>query len=438
MRLPLEPVRGMRDVLPPESEAITWLCNRFREVARSYGYREILTPTIERFQLFSLKSGEEIRRSMYVFKDKAGREVALRPEVTPSVMRVYLRLLRAQPKPIRLFYIANVFRYDEPQFGRYREFLQAGVELIGGGSRHHDLELLMLLNDYYRSIGLKDYRFKLGHMTPIRALCRRAGLSDEEVDRVLHLVDKGMVGEAEEILRRRGGVREAEVLKTLVSIGRTSDPERVRRLAEELSEDGWEDVAQGLAELASFGEDLRSLGLNFVLDPGFARGLAYYTGVIFEVEAPGLGISIAGGGRYDGLTAVYGGAPEPSTGFAIGIERTLLALKKQLGNNVLERFSPRPRALLLLLSPDLLSLGYRVAGELREMLSITIELDSPSRLSRWLSYAERTGMDYAIVIGKREASRGVAVVRCLAQWKQVVVPLDDLRNSFSGQGPCIK
>ncbi|MEM4502770.1 MAG: ATP phosphoribosyltransferase regulatory subunit, partial [Ignisphaera sp.] len=215
MHVSYEPVRGFRDYIPPESEFLTWICQTFAEVVKRFGYIEIRTPTIESFQLFALKSGEEIRESMFVFKDKAGREVALRPEITPSIVRVYLKELRHWSKPIRIYYIGNVFRYDEPQFGRYREFTQAGVEILGGDEVYYDVELIELLEEFYDAIDLKNRRYKVNNVGIFRELANRAGLEDNDVDRLLHYLDKGMYNKAVELFIARGSYEEAKILETL-------------------------------------------------------------------------------------------------------------------------------------------------------------------------------------------------------------------------------
>ena len=179
MSIQLEPVRGMRDILPPDSEGINVLVHQFQYVAELYGYRYIIPPTVELFKLFAIKSGPEISKSMYVFSDKAGREVCLRPEFTASIARIYLKYLRAEPKPIKIYYIGSAFRYEEPQFARYREFIQAGVEYIGDSSIYSDLEQLMLLRDYYARINLKDYAIKLGSVDILRTLLSGWGVPEK-------------------------------------------------------------------------------------------------------------------------------------------------------------------------------------------------------------------------------------------------------------------
>ncbi len=423
-----EPLRGMEDRVPPESEELAWIENTFREVARSFGYREVRTPTIERFELFALKSGEEIRRSMYVFKDKAGREVALRPEVTPSIIRLYLRSLNAWPKPIRLFYIANVFRYDEPQRGRYREFTQAGVEVLGASGIWYDVELVLLLEEFYDRISLRNRWYLVNNIAVLKRLASRANLSSEEMDKFLHYMDKKMFDNAISMVESKADMKVVEFLKKLIDVGKTSIDD-VYRLASEAHELGLADESQALEELAKYCEILKSMGVRIEIDVSFARGIAYYTGTIFEVRVPELDISIAGGGRYDDLTVVYGGPPLPCTGFAIGVERTLLALKSQ---GVKYNYG-RKRALVLIISGvDAVTKIYNIVREARTCCDVQMEVAEPRTLSRWFEYADKQGFDYVVVIGKRELEEGTATVKDLRSWKQTRTKLDTLKDVLCG------
>ncbi len=421
-KVSLDPVRGMRDVLYPESELLTFISEVFEDVAVSYGYRKIITPTIERFELFALKSGEEIRNSMYVFVDKGGREVALRPEFTPSVVRAYLRYLKAEPKPIRLYYVGSVFRYDEPQRGRYREFTQAGVEVIGADGIHYDVELILLLDDFYKRVGLRNYEFKINNIAVIRRLAEVAGLGSREEEELLHLLDKGLVEKARELV----GSRNSRVAKALEVLNKHRRVEYVElskvldRVRGELNDLGLTNVVSELDVVESVCEQLSSFGVkNFFVDLGFARGIAYYTGMIFEVVSPSLGLSIAGGGRYDNLTCVYGGSPEKMTGFAIGVERTALALMDQ-------GFELPKRVKILALaigSVEAFRELHRLASLARSNgFVVQVELCESKRLSRMFEYAARKGFDYVAVIGRRELERGTIVIKDLARWSQIEVP----------------
>ena len=427
-RISLEPLRGMRDYIPPESEELSYIESTFAETARLFGYREVRPPTVERFELFALKSGEEIRRSMYVFKDKAGREVALRPELTPSVVRIYLRELTAHPKPIRLYYIGSVFRYDEPQMGRYREFRQGGVEILGADSLYHDIELVWLLEEFYDRIGLRNRVYKVNNMAIPKKLAYSAKLSDEEVDTFLHLLDKAMFDKALEMLENRGAVREAEALRALTEYRRIESVSELEKALNRISEI-YPELVEELQTLAKYFEEIRRLGVNAYIDLSFARGIAYYTGIVFEVQVPELPISIAGGGRYDNLTKVYGGPELRLTGFAIGIERTLLALKRQS-----VEIPIKPCQVMAVV------IGFERLNAVRELIDqvrrrgICVQLEvveSPKRLSRVLDYASRMGFERVLIVGARELEKGVAVVRDMRRWEQREVPLNEVAEVLS-------
>lgn len=416
-----EPLRGFRDYLPPDSETLTWICDTFKEVARLFGYREIKTPTVESTKLFEAKSGEEIKKSMFVFVDKGGREVALRPEVTPSVVRVYLRELKTWPKPIRLFYIANVFRYDEPQFGRYREFTQAGVEILGADGLHYDIELVLLLEEFYDRLGLKDRGYKVNNVAIFRGLASLSGLEEQEVEKVLYLMDKGLFYEAAKMLQERGHNRYAALLNNMASLSEA--PDKLSRLEELLIEVGLLGNVGGEVErLRTYVETLRSLGVKVRPEPSFVRGIAYYTGIIFEVEVPGLGVSIAGGGRYDNLTTVYGGEELPSTGFAIGVERTMLALQERVQR---KRSEIKVLVVSLADSNEALKALYGVAKQLRNAgYAVQAEVSPPHKLGRWLEYANKTGFTHVVIIGAKELERGTAIIRDMRSWSQIEVTLN--------------
>uniref|UniRef100_A0A7C4H6T6 Histidine--tRNA ligase n=1 Tax=Ignisphaera aggregans TaxID=334771 RepID=A0A7C4H6T6_9CREN len=427
MHVSYEPVRGFRDYIPPESEFLTWICQTFAEVVKRFGYIEIRTPTIESFQLFALKSGEEIRESMFVFKDKAGREVALRPEITPSIVRVYLKELRHWSKPIRIYYIGNVFRYDEPQFGRYREFTQAGVEILGGDEVYYDVELIELLEEFYDAIDLKNRRYKVNNVGIFRELANRAGLEDNDVDRLLHYLDKGMYNKAVELFIARGSYEEAKILETL-AILKSESQDTMNILKEVLSSIKDDNrITRHVELLEKYIEMVRGIGANVIVEPLFARGIAYYTDIIFEVVVPSMSISIAGGGRYNNLTTIYGGENLSTTGFAIGVERTMLAL---MNKGIKSVPLHRKRVLILLLIDDVKAYTktYNIAKELRNK-GFTIQLEVPSsvsKLSRWLEYASKYSFKYVIIIGKKELEKNVATVKDMEKWSQEEVEIERL------------
>lgn len=427
----LEPIRGFKDYTPPESDVLTWICDAFKEVVRSFGYREVRTPTVESFKLFALKSGEEIRNSMFVFVDKGGREVALRPEVTPSVIRVYLRELKALPKPLRLFYIANVFRYDEPQFGRYREFTQAGVEILGGDTIHYDIELIEILEEFYDRINLSRHIYKVNNIATFKKMATLANLSTEETEKLLHLLDKGFVEEAATLFESRGYFKYSEVLRRLAELKEHGSD--VSILESILRDAGvYQEMEKDIEALVKYIDSVKKLGAQVVWDPIFARGIAYYTGIIFEVQVPGMVISIAGGGRYDNLSVVYGGEELSSTGFAIGVERTMLALQ-HIGVD-LNTLVHRPSILALLLDESV-KYASSVRDAIRKLRGrgfvVEVEITTPSKIGRWLEYASKMGFDYAMIIGLKELNKGSVVLRNLKKWTQSEVPIDKVEVALS-------
>jgi histidyl-tRNA synthetase len=419
MKVPVEPLRGFRDILPPDSTELRTLMNIFVETASKHGYLEVIPPTLERFELFALKSGEEIKRSMFVFKDKAGREVALRPEATASIARIYLKHLRAKPKPLRLFYIVNCFRYEEPQKARYREFWQAGIELLGAEGLSADIETIDVLLDYYRKLGIIDsIILKLGNIALYRKVFNKYGVPEEEQDHILHLMDKKLYNEAAEYLAEKGYEELSQKLKNI-----WNNKDNLEKILHIVEQDGQELVNE-IKYLVRIADILRNTypNLSIDIDIAFARGLAYYTGIIFEVKVPGFPVSIAGGGRYDNLIEIYGDEHVPGVGFAIGLDRTLIAMK-EIGKTVPIKASDT--ASILIIGEELLGYAISVKKILIEK-GIVTTISIVQKLSKMLSKLSESGVRYAIIIGKKERDENKVTIKDLSTREQVTVSLDEL------------
>jgi len=197
-------VRGMRDLLPQEAKTMRHIEAKARRTAELYGYEEIITPIVESYELLSAKAGEEVRSRMFVFKDLGHRNVALRPEFTASVARLVAMTLRNEPKPLRLFSVGSIYRYDEPQRGRYREFWQSNYELMGSNKPEADAEILLLTDSLMRTVGLKDYAFKIGHVGVLRGILSQEGVEDKVQSMVMQLMDKKEYDEALKMLTDKG------------------------------------------------------------------------------------------------------------------------------------------------------------------------------------------------------------------------------------------
>lgn len=421
MRAHLEPARGARDVLPPVSEYYQQIILQFSELAELYGYRLAIVPTIEHFEIYEAKSGPGISKSMYVFQDKAGRTICLRPEFTASIIRAYLKHLTAKPKPIKLYYHGQVFRYDEPQFGRYREFYQVGVEFIGEPRVYADVELFQLIRDFYRQIGLSNYVFRINDISITRGLLRKWDIPEETQDEVLHFVDKGEMEKAFRVVSGYAG-SESSVLRRLLEV-RALTPEELKSelSALELPQDV---VSSGVARLLELFEALLNLGIKAYVDFKLVRGLAYYTGTIFEVTVPNFNLSIGGGGRYDTLSQILGGVWVPATGFSLGVERTILALESENALKVLAK--PKPRVMLVSLVPDVAYVD-EVSSRLRgKKLVVDVRYSQKRKLSDLLGQAVKAEYDYVAIVGESELKDRTVTVKNLRSGTQKTFSIDSL------------
>ncbi len=422
-RIRLEPLRGFRDIIGSDAEQLTQLINLFRRLARLHGYIEVYPPTLERFELFAIKSGEEIRNSMFVFQDKAGREVALRPEVTASIARIYLRLLRGYPKPVKVYYVANCFRYEEPQRARYREFIQAGIEIIGDPTIIADVEAIKLLIAYMKKIGIINHiRLVIGNTRIYRSLFSKYNIPEEFQDHILHLIDKKLHQKALEELSAKNL---NELASLLAKLWELENLEQARDLLHPYSEE----AAKAVEELREVVDLILKYEPNLRVEPqlSFARGLAYYTGIIFEVKVEDFPVSIAGGGRYDTLIQLYGGEPTPGTGFAIGIDRTLEAMK-HLGLEPPEA-KPTKRIALIPLDPSVIDYVLKIQDILVDRGYEAVVLKY-TKLGKMLPKLSERGYTHAVIVGLNEKRDGTVTVRNLAEKKQVTVKLEELPELF--------
>jgi len=305
-------VRGMRDLLPVDAERMRHVEQVSRTISKLYGYDEIITPVLESHDLLAAKTSEEIRERMYTFKDLGGRKVALRPEFTASVARLVANKLKNEPKPMRLFSVGSLYRYDEPQFGRFREFWQANYELFGSSRPEADAEILILTNNLLKKLGLKNYRFKIGHTEILRGILNQEGLDDEKQNSVRQLLDKKSWEDALAVAREAGVSQKC--LTTLEKLFETrgEDAFKVLESVKETVQD-YESAVAAVDNLWKILELIKDSGaqLKVTVEAGFARGLEYYTGMIFETYIPGLNIALGGGGRYDKLIQLFGGEPIP-------------------------------------------------------------------------------------------------------------------------------
>jgi histidyl-tRNA synthetase len=409
----------MRDLLGQEAQTFTHVITKARETAVLFGFKEAITPHVEPLELLSAKSGDEIRQRMFIFEDLGKRQVALRPEFTASIARLATTALKNEPKPLRLFSVGTVYRYDEPQRGRYREFWQSNFELMGSNKPEADTEIVLLTNRFMRALGLQGYAFKIGHIGVIRGILSQDGVDEKTQNAVLQRMDKKeydlalKLVESEKCRITLQGLIDikckdwrdtVEQIKTLVA-----DYEKAKAAAENLTEI--------LTLITSSAE------LSLTVEPAFARGLEYYTGMIFEIYIPQLEIALGGGGRYDRLIEAFGGEPTPAVGCAQGIDRIAIALQTQ---NAAQSAKTEKRAVVIPITESVKTEALKIAQSLRDQ-GVSAEFEVMGRkMGKALEDADKRSLDYAVIVGERELKEGTVVVKDLKKREQTTIPIAGL------------
>jgi len=408
--------RGTRDFLPDEMERRRYYENILRNVARTFGFREIATPIFEEAELFVTKSGPNILNEIYAFKDKGDRDLALRPELTAPVVRMFVNGMSNEPRPLKLFYFGQCFRYERPQSGRYREFFQFGAELIGNANAETDAEAIALAVSMIKALGLKKYKIRIGHIGILRNMLACAELPQEKLQEVLQKLDKKMYDDAETILSSAG--IGADTIKKIFDVTDTVGGKEVLDMVTD-------DAAAYMKELMEILEAMDVTDAE--IDLGVVRGLDYYTGMVFEAEAPSLGAEkqICGGGSYS-LSELFGGEKVFSTGFAIGFDRILLAMEKE--GQIFE--NKGVDAYVVPVSDDVRLEASKIVSMLRDH-GISADIDIMRRkMAKAMKHASAVGARYAVIVGKNELEDDSVTVRDMSSGDQRTVKLDGLYASF--------
>ncbi|ACB39585.1 histidine--tRNA ligase [Pyrobaculum neutrophilum] len=404
------PPRGMRDWLPPQLYALIEMEERLSKVAESFGYRRVETPVVEHFEVLAKKAGQEVVNEIYYFKDKAGRDVGLRFDMTVPVARVISYNLDL-PRPVRWYYFTKVFRYDEPQHGRYREFHQFGIELVGSASPRADAEVIQVFIEALEAAGARDYVVKINDRRAVDKLLESLGVLQHR-DVIYRALDKKYKLPREQVvdIMTNGGVP-------------IDKAERIYDASEEMTlEEAVDAVLRLDAGLGSFYQKLVGYLATAVpvdrlrFDMSIVRGLDYYTGVVFEAYVGKYRLAVGGGGRYDDLLELYSGVKMPALGFAIGVERLMEAVGLERVEKPLDYYiyifddGAYPHAVAL--AKKLRAAGHSVAIELGE-----------KNLKDAFEYILKVGTKYLIIMGRRELERGVVKIRDLQRREEFEKPL---------------
>jgi histidyl-tRNA synthetase len=416
----LQRPRGTRDFLFEEMRKRKYVEGTLRRVFELYGYQEIKTPLFEDLSLFTLKSGEGIMEQIYHFQDKGGRDLALRPELTAPVARLYLNQLQKAPKPLKMYYFGSCFRYERPQAGRFRQFWQLGCELIGGKSPDAEGEVISLAAHCLEELGLEDFEIHIGNLGIIRGILNQAKVSSQLQDQIMALIDKGEVEELRTFLEDMDMEKYYKTM-LLELIGLQGHREVLKEVEEMVGNNSQASAA--LQELDGLLEVLDSVGFsNYIVNLGIARGLDYYSGTVFEIYVHGLGAQkqISGGGTYN-LIELFGGEEVESTGFAFGFDRVMEALKEQGTDLALDKVV---EVFVAPVSPEVRLQSFQIARKLREA-GIPTETDlAGKKFKKLLSHANNLKVSYVVLVGARDLEQGQVTVKDMDSGQQELVALE--------------
>ncbi len=405
--------KGTQDLLPEAQPYWAHVRATVRRLAQQYGFERIDLPIFEETALFARGVGEStdiVEKEMYSFEDKGGREITLRPEFTAGVVRAYVENgMRVEPKPVKLFSIGPVFRYEQPQAGRYRQFHQFNAEILGSQGPLADLEIMLLAWDIYAALDFQGLAFQLNSTGCPK--CRPG-----YVDRlVAYYREHG--DEICDDCRRRLETNPLRVLDC-----KEDQCQSIIAGAPKITEHLCDDCADHFAELRGYLDDLDR---PYTLNHRLVRGLDYYTKTVFEVWAEGIGAqaAVCGGGRYDGLIELLGGQPTPAVGFAAGLERIVMVMKEQ---EVSVPELPAPPVFIAHLGDVARRRAVQLLTELRAS-DVAAQIAISGSLRSQLRTADKKGARFTLILGENELERGeVAVKDMTVRRGQQFVALDEI------------
>jgi histidyl-tRNA synthetase len=423
--MPARALPGFRDFYPDDTALRNHIFAVWRTVATRYGFEEYDGPPLESLELYTQKSGPEIVGQLYHFQDRGEREVALRPEMTPTLARMVAARASALKKPIRWFSIPQLFRYERQQRGRLREHFQLNVDLIGEAGPLADAELIAAAIDVTRALGLgpEDVRARLSDRRVVRALVLAAGVPEQALGTALAAIDKTEREPAERLrqwLVDDGGLDRSTAGRVL-EIGAVKGLGAVRDAVGRLP--GGEEVLEPLVECVG-ALDAMGLGAFVDVDLSIVRGLAYYTGIVFELFDAGRELrAVCGGGRYDGLLAALGGVDLPAAGFGMG-DVVLAELIKARGR--VPAPSPVADWFLVAVTAEDTTAVLKLAHELRERGGRVEFALKEQTIAKQLKLATARGARFAVIVGPEERRAERVMVRDLERGEEYQVPVEKL------------
>jgi histidyl-tRNA synthetase len=405
--------KGTKDILPKDINKWHFAEKTIREVTALFNFSEIRTPAFEYTDLFNRGVGTEtdiVGKEMYTFLDKGGDSITLRPEGTAPVMRAYVENSLSAEQPLhKLYYLTNMFRYERPQSGRYREHSQFGGEIVGSDSIYTDVELILLAKEVYNRLGILNFKTKLNSI----------GKADERRSYIESL--KGYLkvnfGELSEESRKRFDTNALRILDSK-NAGDRKITEQAPKILDHLG-------SESRSRFDEVVNELTRLGVNYEIDFRLVRGLDYYTDTTFEFISEDLGAqdALGGGGRYDGLIELLGGKPAPGVGFGSGIERILMVAEK---NGFGFSDPPKPNIYFIALNDDAKKIAFESLAELRKN-NISCETDLLGRsFKAQMREANKLECPYVYIIGEEELKKKRGLLKTMSDGSQIETDFDKI------------
>lgn len=408
MKTIVSAVKGTRDFYPDEMAVRAWLLDKIRQVSTLYGYQEYEAPFIERLELYAAKSGDElVNKQSYVFEDRDGNKIALRPELTPSLARMIAQKQKELVFPARWWMFGPFWRYERPQKGRTREFFQWNIDMIGANTPECDAEMVAIAASLLQAVGLRpdQVRVAVNSRKLMNSELSSLGVAPELLGAATHVIDRRdkLSAEAWRQYALDAGLTDAQI-------------EGILHMQQE------PDLWKKSDELVRVFAALERMGLSDYVefDPEVIRGLDYYTGTVFEAYARDGGRALLGGGHYDNLVSAVGGDLLPAVGFAMG-DVMLTTILKEYGLLPQEKIAPAQVLVTVFDDTGLLD-AFSQAAELRAAGLSAAVYPEPVKLQKQLTYADRLGIPFALIAGPDERAAGQVTVKDLRARSQETMP----------------
>lgn len=419
MKSIIQPVKGTRDFYPQDMSVRTWLYEQIKKVSSSFGYEEYEGPILERLELYAAKSGEElVKEQSFVFSDRGGDQITLRPELTPTLARMIAQKQNELILPVRWWSYGPFWRYERPQKGRTREFFQWNIDMLGVDSPEADAELVAVAVHFFQSVGLTSEEVKIfiNNRRLMDSVLSDLEIAAENKKSVFRIID------------RRDKLSPAAWKEFALENGLSeSQFDNLCGILED------RDLWQRSDELIRFFDVMKAMELQdfVVFDPQVIRGLEYYTGTVFEGrDATGEGRAVFGGGRYDNLVGDVGGNALPGVGFAMGDVMVTLLLQKY--NKTNSRINNDEAVLVTVFDEKLLTSSFALANELRKTGMQVIVYPEAVKLPKQLKYADRKGIRFVVIQGPDEKAAGTVTIKDLSSREQLTVVVNEVEVALRG------